>query len=115
MAIRKLKLKVVRSQMHQIVADFPEWEKPILEAMHEAVEVLGEVVVNRDPPNPAEEYERLTRRYGRSENEDGSRGIPYVGAVYGQHGPGIAALGRAIKEATVDAAPESAEDLVGAV
>lgn len=116
MAIKYLKLKVHRSEMHTVIRDFPEWEMPILEAMHGTVEVEGKpLIVNRAPPDAQDEYARLERRYGRQENEDGSKGIPYVAAVYGQHGVGVARLKQAIEAGTVEDAPETAEDLIGSV
>lgn len=113
MGIRYIKAKVVRSEMHTIIRDFPEWEIPILEAMHQSVEKLGEIVVNRDAPNADEEYDRLERRYSRSENEDGSRGIAYVATIYGQHGAGRIALRREIEKAVTQDAPPDGSDLLG--
>jgi hypothetical protein len=113
MAIKYVKCKVIRSEMHKVVDNYPEWEVDILEAIHEAVERLGDIVHNVEPPNAEDEYERLKNRYGRSENEDGSRGIPYVATVYGQHNVGISALRRAIEKATVADAPADGSDLLG--
>lgn len=113
MAIRFVKCKVVRSELHQVVADFPEWELPILEAMHQSVERIGDMVINRDAPDAEDEFERLKNRYGRSENEDGSRGVPYVASIYGNHGVGVASLRRAIEKATVEEAPADGSDLLG--
>lgn len=113
MAIRYLKVKVIRSELHQVVSDFPEWEIEILEAIHQGVERLGEIVRNEVAPDAEDEFERLKNRYGRSENEDGSRGIPYVASVYGQHNVGINSLRRAIEKATVQEAPADGSDLLG--
>lgn len=113
MAIKYLKVKVIRSELHQVVDNYPEWEVPILEAMHQAVERLGEIVQNVDTPNAEDEFERLKNRYGRSENDDGTKGIPYVASIYGQHGIGITTLRRAIEQATVESAPADGRDLLG--
>lgn len=117
MAIKFLNLKIFRGEgnMHVIVEKFAAWEYPILEAVHTAVEILGEVVINRDPPEAEDEFQRLVNRYGRSENEDGSKGIPYAAAVFGQHMIGIATLRREIEKATVSAAPETGDDLLGSL
>lgn len=113
MAIKYVKCKVIRSEMHKVVDNYPEWEVDILEAIHEAVERLGDIIQNVDAPSAEEEFERLKNRYGRSENEDGSRGIPYVATVYGQGNVGVRALALAIRKATVEEAPEDARDLLG--
>jgi len=117
MAIKFVKVRVHRGEgnIHQVVDNFAAWEVPILEAVHTAVEVLGEIVVNRAPPEAADEYGRLEARYGRSENDDGSKGIPFVAAVYGQHAVGVAALRREIAAATTEDAPETGDDLLGAL
>lgn len=113
MAIKYVKVKVIRSELHAVIDSYPEWEIPILEAMHQAVERIGEVVHNVDTPDAEGEFERLKNRYGRSENEDGSRGIPYVASIYGQHGAGIQALRRAIEAAVTKDAPVDGSDLLG--
>lgn len=87
------------------------WELPLLEAAHPTVEVTAELVFDREPPAAEDEFQRLKTRYGRSENEDGSKGLPYVEAVYGQHGVGVSRLRDAISSATVEAEP--AEGLLG--
>lgn len=113
MAIKYVKCRVVRSELHQVVDNYPEWEVDILEAIHQSVERLGDMVYNRDAPDAEEEFQRLSGRYGRSENDDGSRGIPYVASVYGQHKVGLDSLRRAIEKATVGAAPADGSDLLG--
>lgn len=113
MAIKYVKCKVIRSELHQVVDNYPEWEVEILEAIHQGVERLGDMVHNRAAPDAEDEFERLNKRYGRSENEDGSRGIAYVAAVYGQHNVGVNSLRRAIGKATVTEAPSDGSDLLG--
>jgi len=102
---------VVRDAALQIPQNVPAWELPILEAVHTTVTVTGESLFDREPPAAEDEFVRLRTKYGRSENEDGSKGLPFVEAVYGQHGIGIGRLRDAIKAATVE---ESTEDLLGA-
>jgi len=87
------------------------WEVPLLEAAHDTVEVVGERILDRGPPETDDEFVRLGNKYGRSENEDGSKGLPFVEAVYGQHGIGRGRLAEAIKAATV--AEEPVEALLG--
>jgi len=89
----------------------PAWELPLLEAVHPTVEVVKEFVFDRKPPEAEDEFSRLRTKYGRSENEDGSKGLPFVEAVYGQHGVGIGRLRDAIQAATV--AEEPTEGLLG--
>jgi hypothetical protein len=90
----------------------PVWELPILEAVHPTVEVVSESAFEREPPEAEDEFRRLSTKYGRSENEDGSKGLPFVDAVYGQHGIGIGRLRDAIKAATVEETADAA-DLLG--
>ena len=84
------------------------WEVPILEAVFPEVEVKREFLITRDAPVVEDEFARLSNRYGRSENEDGSKGLPFVEAVYGQHGIGHNRLKAAIEAATVS--PETNVD-----
>jgi len=102
---------LVRDAALHIPETVAAWELPILEAVFESVKVNGEFLVTRDAPEVEDEFMRLNNRYGRSENEDGSKGLPYVEAVYGQHGIGHARLAEAIKAATVEA--DATADLMG--
>lgn len=100
MSIRTQKVRITRSELHSIVEDYPTWEVPLIQAVHEQVQVIGEGVRSGGVlPNPEEEYERLNNRYPRQKNDDGSLGIASVAAVYGHHQVGVQALKRAIKEA----------------
>jgi hypothetical protein len=112
MTIKAVQVKVRRSEVIEPVAIFAAWELPILEAMHLEVAVLQELTLPRDPPDALAEYQRLETRYGRTTNEDGTRGLPFVAAVYGQFNVGQSRLADAIKAATVEA-PTGAEDLLG--
>ena|SRR6266853_552696 len=113
MSIKALELRIVRNELATFVEWFPAWELPILEAMHQSVTVIGQSIFDdRNPPDVQEEYNRLQTRYGRTTNEDGSRGLPYVAAVYGQFNVGYSRLGDAIKAATVDTPPADASDLL---
>jgi hypothetical protein len=100
-----VEILIKRDAILAIPAKVATWELPIIEAAHEGVEVVSEFVFDRPPPDVKDEFERLSQRYGRSENEDGSRGLPYVQAVYGQHGVGLGRLADAIKAATVEVDP----------
>jgi hypothetical protein len=100
-----VEILIKRDTALAIPAKVAAWELPLIEAAHAGVEVLNEAVVDRPPPDVKDEFERLSQRYGRSENEDGSRGLPYVQAVYGQHGVGLGRLADAIKAATVEVDP----------
>lgn len=76
----------------------PPWEIPILEMIFEVgnVEPLGEFEeVERDYPDPAEEYERLCQRY----KKDPETKIEIVAEVYGQARKGVRELAKAIDEA----------------
>lgn len=109
MAIKCLTVKVHRSEVMEPVITVRAWELPILEAMHPTVEVVDETLYALIVRNVEDEYQRLVTVYGRTTNEDGSRGLPYVAAVYGQFQLGVRALAKAIKDATVDEAVEPAK------
>lgn len=68
------------------------WEVPILELSHE-VEIVGEVEVDTDVPDPAAEFDRLIHRYG-NDKDKGSE--PFAVQVFGQHRMGVAELARLI-------------------
>lgn len=103
MAIKYVQVKIRRNELHTLEDSYPTWELPILEAMHgSGVTVTKEFAVTRDTPTAEEEYQRLDNRYRRMENEDGSKGMPYVAAVYGQHALGINRLREAIEAAIAD-------------
>jgi hypothetical protein len=106
-----VEILIKRDAILAIPAKVATWELPIIEAAHEGVEVVSEFTFDRPPPDVTDEFERLSQRYGRSENEDGSRGLPYVQAVYGQHGVGLGRLADAIKAATVEV--DATEGLMG--
>ncbi len=109
--IRHVHVSIRRNEGATINNSFPAWEIPILKVVHgeDAIEVLGEKLVARDPPEPHDEFTRLNTRYKRGRNEDGSQGTPFVHMVYGELG--VAKLAAAI-EAAVTEAPDG--DLVGA-
>jgi hypothetical protein len=110
--IRHITVEIRRNETIQLVNSFPEWEIPILKAVHgeDSVVVKGEKLVDRQPPEAADEFVRLNDRYKRSRNEDGSLGTPFVHMVYGEMGVGR--LAEAISAAVTDP-PEG--DLVGEV
>jgi hypothetical protein len=115
MSIKALELRIVRNELVVIVEWVPAWELPILEAMHQSVSLIGQSTFDdREPPDVQEEYKRLETRYGRTTNEDGSRGLPFVAAVYGQFNVGYSRLADAIKAAIVETPPADASDLLSA-
>lgn len=114
MAIRILRVRITRSELHTLEVDVPAWEAPILEAMHQAASVVGEsIATKREAPEVQDEYLRLENRYRRQTEEDGSQGLPWVAAVYGQHQVGYSNLRKEIEMATVDvvAEPELPDDI----
>lgn len=107
--IKYARLSIRRSELHTAEVAVPAWEVPLIEAVHgkaeegeAAVTVLGDVYVERTPPQPQDEYLRLQNRYRDAKNDDGSKSLPYVAAVYGQFGVGQAALAGAIRAATTE-------------
>lgn len=103
MSVKMASLKIRRSELSVIAITVPQWEVPILEAVHGRVN-LEPVSTTLDadalPPNVEEEFERLTKRYGFARNKDGSIGEPHAENVYGKHAAGAMALERAIVAAT---------------
>lgn len=113
MSIKMKNVMIRRDAALIIPQNVPVWEVPLLEAAHENVTVEGESTFEREAPDAQDEYRRLETKYGRSENEDGSRGQPFVAAVYGHmNGGGVKRLAEAIQAATV--VSDDASDLVGA-
>lgn len=107
--VKYVRVHVRRSELHTTETAVPLWELPVLQAVHGDVTVIGETLVEREPPSASEEFERLLKRYKQSRTDDGALSLPYVATVYGQFGVGEKALERAIREATfVDD-----DDLVG--
>lgn len=108
------KVSVKRNETSSIVDTFPLWEIPILQAVHNEVELLEMGVSSRVAPAAEEEYVRLENRYKYTTDDNGARGISFMGAVYGQHGVGLERLQAAIDKATVSEEAEAA-DLLGEV
>jgi hypothetical protein len=108
--IRHVYVDIRRNEGATVRNSFPAWEIPILKVVHgeDAITVMGEKLVNREPPEAHDEFTRLNNRYRRGSNEDGSQGTPYVHMVYGELG--VQKLQQAI-EAAVTAAPQG--DLTG--
>jgi hypothetical protein len=96
----KIQFKTIdirRSENTTIRKDVPAWEVPVLEAVHGDVTVIDDLSVSSPiGPNANDEYMRLSNLYKNTKNEDGSQGVPFVAAVYGQFQQGIEALGEAI-------------------
>lgn len=117
--IKYAKVRIRVNELHTQETSVPEWEVPILDAVHSgAVARMEDVFIYRDqPPSAEDEFRRLENRYRNTVNEDGSRGLPYVVSVYGQYGIGVAALNTAIQAAvehvTEPVAAPAADDLIG--
>jgi hypothetical protein len=103
MKVRFAKIDIKRSELTTIHREVPAWELPILKAIHGFVNVavLENTVRDAVVPDAETEFERLKGRYGRSRNEDGSVGMPFVEAVYGQFASGVMQLERNMEAATV--------------
>lgn len=107
--LRYLNVAIRRSELATQHREVAAWEVPLIEAVFpDGVEVLNELFVDRPAPDVKDEYQRLAVVYRQSTEEDGSKGPLHVASVYGQHGPGLQALKLAIKENTVESAPDGA-------
>jgi hypothetical protein len=88
-------LQIQLSEFCQPVVTVPSWETPVLQALHtDSVIVKNHFVVERKLPEAGDEFTRLALRYGPKNDP-----TPYVAAVYGNFGPGVSALKRAIEGA----------------
>ena len=98
MGILFQKLDVRTSELCQVRVEVAAWESPILQAVHgENVSFVSEAVLeDKVAPEAADEFARLAERY-KGETEESA---PFVTMVYGQFGPGVAALQKAITAAT---------------
>lgn len=115
--VKYIRAEVEVSDAHTQQICVAEWEMPILAAKHPRIEsgprIVEEVWIERDPPDTRGEYVRLENRYGRTMNEDGSKGAPWVAAVYGGMvaGQGGGNLAKAIKAATLEVDSTWLDDL----
>lgn len=91
-----LDIKLSITQTQRVVC--PKWETPVLQAQHgDSVVIVDEKIYERRIPSPDDEFTRLALRYG-PKNESN----PYVSAVYGNFGPGVAALRAQIVRSLTD-------------
>jgi hypothetical protein len=109
MKVKFAKVDIRRSELCTIHREVPAWELPILKALFGGlnVTVLANTVRSATVPDPETEFDRLKSRYGRSRNEDGSIGMPFAEAVYGQFQSGIMQLERNIEASIVREAAEA--------
>lgn len=97
MGILYQKLDIRTSELSTTRVEVAAWESPVLQAVHgDNVSFVSESVVDRAAPEAGDEFVRLSERY-KGETEETP---PFVTAVYGQFGPGVAALQKAIEAAT---------------
>jgi len=97
MGILYQKLDIRTSELQTVRVEVAAWESPVLHAVHgENASFVSESVIDREAPEAADEFARLAERY-KGETEDSP---PFITLVYGQFGPGIAALQKAIEAAT---------------
>ena len=83
------------------------WELPVLELVFDEGNVQETDQVDpteQTAPDPAVEFDRLTRAYG----EDPQTHVPYASIVYGSGNRAVANLKRAIKEAFEESDDEAA-------
>lgn len=97
---------VLKDRANIVHRRVPVWEVPILEALHGDVSVVKEIVEERPTPSSDAEFDRLSAAYGESVGENGDKGLPFVAAVYGQHGAGRSALRAAMQAAVLPAETE---------
>lgn len=103
--IRHIRAEIRKDEHTTLPVSVPEWEIPILEVVHgpDNVKQIGDKLVDRQPPEARDEFVRLTNRYGKSENDDGTKGPFFTHIVWGQLGQ--SKLAEAIANAVV-AAPQ---------
>lgn len=101
--MRYERVKITRDPHTSYTREMPTWEAPVVEFIFgpEAVSRTGIFVnVPREYPSAADEFDRLTRAYGKDTKSD----IAHVASVYGQSHAGIKALQRAINEDRAESA-----------
>lgn len=110
--INCIRIEIRKNEAFTVESAVPPWEVPILEVVHgpDNVKRVGEKLIDRELPDPQDEFVRLNNRYKRSRDETGAISTPYVHMVYGQLG--VQKLADAIKAAYVEP-PQG--DLVGKV
>lgn len=125
MKLRYKKIEIrLQSGAAIVQRTIPEWEVPVLQAIHNETTELSDVVVDREAPSVAAEYSRLQLAYGAERQEGGITGVSFVEAVYGQHAIGMNALKRAMQGAVLpretpvtptDISPTLRQDLLQAL
>ncbi len=86
--IKFINAVIQKNALTQVHVCVPPWEYALLEGIYGAdVQAIDEREVEREVPDPRDEFERLAIRYG-PKNAD----TPIVAAVYGNFGPGVKAL-----------------------
>jgi hypothetical protein len=108
--IRCHRVEIRKDEHTTLPTAVPAWELPILQVVHgpDNVKVVGEKLIDRQPPEAHDEFVRLTNRYGRSEQEDGTKGPPFTHIVWGQLGQ--QKLAEAIQSAITEAPQGSLVD-----
>ena len=95
--LRYINVKVARDpQVAVINKNVPAWELPVLEEVFGEGNIvkLGDVSIERDPPDAEAEYKRLGDVYGGTGNPK----VSFVERVYGAGSRGQAEVGKAIAE-----------------
>lgn len=97
--------RVQLSELAAPIVTVPQWETPMLKAVHgdADVRVLETVEIEREPPDAADEYKRLANVYRGEGNSS------VVAEVYGQHGAGVSQLAAAIAKASEPAKKPNAK------
>lgn len=77
----------------------PPWEVAVLQAIHgDNVKVVGEEEIDRDPPSPQDEYQRLVNKY-RGNKEDAQS---VAALVYGPFDAGVSKIMEGMRESGID-------------
>ena len=98
--IKYQKVEITQNELLKTVAEVPQWEAQVLLAVWGEDAVVKEAVpIDRDLPDPRDEFARLANKYGPKDDDN-----PYVARVFGNFGPGVRAL-----EKEFDAAVSSNE------
>ncbi len=121
----KIRYQEIEVRMHSgnaiVRITVPEWEVPVVQAIHPEVSVIRDVVREREAPSVSSEMTRLQAAYGAERQEGGFTGVTFAESVYGQHAVGTNALKRAMQGAVLpastpvtlpDASPTLRQDLL---
>lgn len=122
MKIKYQELEIrMQSGASSVRKSVPLWEVPVLQAIHDEIQIIRDIVVEQDPPSVSGEMGRLINAYGAEREEGGITGIAYAESVYGKHAIGLESLRNVMQRSVlprstpvtpIEASPQIRQDLL---